>query len=334
MRRLVWLSIALAVVWCGWWALAAQSLRSGAQTWLQDRRDESWQAEATGAEVTGFPLHLALSLEAPALADPDTGVAFRAKALSLRSPAWWPGHVDVTLPDAAFSIATPFEMFDVETQDGLAALRLRPGTALELEHAGVTSNAWQIISKTGPVWGANGLALTLQQSPDDRYAYAFNAVAPDFQPGSTIRAALRIPQTWPVTFDSLSANGEILLDRPIDRSAIETARPQPRRVNLQLAEAEWGAMLLRASADLTVSEQGLVSGQMTLQARNWQDMLDVAETSGVLPAPLRPQIENILAALARGSGNPNALDVAFDAQDGNLFLGFIPLGSLPPLILR
>ena len=334
MRRLVWLAIVLAVAWCAWWAIAAQSLRSATHEWLGDRRSENWQAEAADVAVNGFPLTLNLTLTEPALADPDTGVAFRTETLSLRSPAWWPGNIDVTLPAQAFIIATPLETFSVALQNARTFLRLRSGPASELALAGVSSDAWQVTATAGPIWAANGLALTMQQSADSLSTYTFDAAAPGFRPGGAIREALRIPQDWPVTFDSLTALGIITFDRPIDRYAVEKARPQPRQITLQLAEAVWGALLLRSSADLTVSENGLISGQLSLQARNWQDMLNLAEASGALPSSIRPQIENILAALARGSGNPNTLDITVEARDGSLFMGFIPLGQLPPLVLR
>ena len=334
MRRLVWLGVVIALLWSGWWTFAAYGLRNGAQLWLQDRRNEGWQADTAGIDVAGFPTQLALTFQNPAFADPDTGVAFETDALRLSAPAWWPGYLTVSLPTDSFTAASPIDRISVVAEEGVAALRLNPGAALELEHAGITSGPWQIASKAGPLWAAQALDSRVQQSPQLAEQYEIEFAAPAFTPGEVIRDALRAPDSWPVEFDSLSAHATVTLDRPLDRLTIESARPQPRAIDLHIAQAEWGALLLRASADLDVSEQGLVSGDLNLQARNWQDIVELAERSGALPSTLRPQVENILSALARGSGNPDTLDLTLKAQDGSVFLGFVPLGTIPPLFLR
>ncbi len=334
MRRLVWLVVVLAALWGGWWAFAAASLSNGAALWLEDRRSEGWQADTTAIEVAGFPMALVLTLENPELADPDTGVAFSTAALKLETPAWWPGHAVLTLPDQSFQVATPAERRSVTFEDAQADLQLRPGTAVELERTGITSGPWEVLSPVGTLWGGSGLELAIQQSVDQATQYTLDASAPTFTPGSVIRSALRVPADWPIAFDSLAIAGTVTFDRPIDRRTIEERRPQPRQLDLKLAEAVWGTLSLRASAQLAVSETGLATGQMSFQARNWQEILILAEAAGILPAALRPQIENVFGALARGGGNPDAIDLVLDVQDGDIFLGFIPLGQLQPLILR
>ena len=37
---------------------------------------------------------------------------------------------------------------------------------------------------------------------------------------------------------------------------------------------------------------------------------------------------------AQSSGNPEALDVTITLRNGTAFLGFIPLGPVPPIRLR
>lgn len=334
MRRLVWLGVVLALLWSGWWTFAAFGLRNGAQLWLQDRRGEGWQADTTGIDVTGYPTRLALTFQNPALADPDTGIAFETDGLHLSAPAWWPGHLTVSLPYDSFTVASPLDRITVLAAEGVAALRLHPGAVLELAHASITSGPWQLTSQAGALWAAKALDIRVEQSPEIAEQYDVQYSAPAFAPGEVVRDVLRVPESWPVEFDSLSATATVTLDRPLDRFTIESARPQPRAINLHLAEAEWGALLLRASAELDISEQGLVSGDLSLQARNWQDIIVLAERSGALPPALRPQVDNILSALARGSGNPDTLDLKLKARDGSVFLGFVPLGTIPPVVLR
>ena len=334
MRRLIWLVVVLALSWSGWWIFAGSSMRGGIEQWFSDRRAEGWQAETADMRLSGYPLAIDLLLDRPALADPDTGVAFETPSMRLSAPAWWPGHITVTLPEQAMRVATPRTRHDVSAEAAQAVMRLRAHSDLQLREMAVSAGRWGVTSPEGTLWSAKALTLSVQQDATTPELYAFVADAPTFTPGGVPRRLLRIPQDWPIAFDSLRLEALIRFDHPFDRRTIEVARPQPRRIDLSLAEAAWGTLLLRSAAALDVSEDGLLTGEWSLQARNWQDMLALAETAGTLPSQLRPQLDSILAALARGSGNPDAIDVTLTLRNGQIFLGFIPLGQAPRVILR
>lgn len=334
MRRLVWLGAIFALMWSGWWYFAATSLQSSVTQWFEERRAEGWQADMADTRIGGYPLALGVTLERPALADPQTGVAFETTALEITAPAWWPGYVTLAFPSEDVIFANPQGRQVVRATAAQADLRLRPGTNLQVEEMALTSGPWSLTAAAGSVMAAGGLTLRMLQTPGTAEQYDFTLDAPAFEPGSLPRAALRVPADWPLAFDSLALDMTVLFDRPIDQSTLEEARPQPRRVDLRLAEAVWGTLALRSAAQLDVSDAGLLNGAVSLQARNWRGMLELAETAGALPASLRPQIENILGALARGGGNPDTLDLELTLRDGTAFIGFIPLGPAPRLILR
>jgi len=149
-----------------------------------------------------------------------------------------------------------------------------------------------------------------------------------------MRGSLRIAPDWPVSFDSLSLQLDIRFDRPWDLAAIEGARPQPREITLELAEAAWGPLLLRATGQASVDAAGLPTGEISFQARNWRDILSLAETAGFLPSQLRPQVEGALQILAGTSGNPDTIDVTLKLSNGMVMLGFLPLAPAPRLLLR
>jgi hypothetical protein len=334
MRRLIGLAVLVPLLWCGWWLFASDRLESGLEQWFADRRAEGWQAEVSGIDTGGFPLDLEKTLREPMLADPRTGVAFSTEALRLTTRAWWPGIASVTFPGEEILLASPLQSLTIAPREARADLALHPGPRLELREMAATSGPWEMTTPQGRLMRAEGLTLRMAQAEEAREVYAFTLDAPAFQPGALMRAALRIPADWPVAFDSLALQATVGFDRPFDRTTIEDARPQPRRIDLARAEAAWGSMLLRAAAGLDITPQGVASGEVTLQARNWREMLSLAATAGVLPPSLLPQMETILDALARGSGNPEALDVTLTVQDGVIYLGFIPLGRAPLIVLR
>lgn len=332
MRRLIWIFALAAVAWCGWWWAASTGLRSGAEAWLADRRSEGWQAEASDVTGGGFPLTLQATLNDLTLADPETGLAVRTEALAISAPAWWPGDVSVTLDDGPIALASPYGRSDLTMRDGVLAMALRPGGALELEALGWTAGPWQVTDAEGVQASADDLTLTMMQA--DGPAYDFVARAQQFSPGDAARRGLRLPDGFPGAFDSLQMQARVTFDRSWDRRALNDRRPQPRKIDLSLAEARWGDLSLNLAANLDVDANGVPSGTVSLQAENWQAMLDIAEGTGVLPTGLRGQAEGILAAMARASGNETTLDVELALRDGAVLIGFIPIARAPRLILR
>lgn len=332
MRKLIWGISLVAMVWCGWWFMASNGLRGSVSSWLEARAAVGWQAEVSGIEGGGFPVALRAGLTDLALADPKAGLAIATDRLDISAPAWWPGDVNVALDDGPILLASPFGRNTLTMQDGVMALNLHPGSALELEALGWTAGPWSVADQSGILSQASDLTLTMTQT--DGPTYDLIASANTFAPGDAIRLALRVPESGPQAFDSLQMQATVTFDTEWDRRALDTQRPQPRQITLHLAEAHWGDLKLNLAADLNVDTNGFASGTLSLQAQNWRSILDLAEAADTLPAGLRRQAEGILQALAKASGNPDALDLTLNIKDGMITLGFIPLAPLPRLILR
>ena len=320
------------MVWSGWWYAASSGLRSGINGWFDARAAEGWQAEVQEVTGGGFPLTLQAGLRDVALADPQAGLAIRTRVLDISAPTYWPGDVTVALDSEPILLATPFGRSTLTMENGVMALNLHPGTALELDGLGWTAGAWQVDDADGILAQARDLTLTMAQNTGA--SYALTAVANGVAPGSAARRDLRLPDSFPNAFDSLQMRADITLDVPWDRRALDQRRPQPRVIDLHLAEAIWGDLQFNLSADLTVDGQGVPAGTVAIQAENWRTMLDLAQNVGALPMQFRSQVETVFQALARASGNEDTLDVELPLRAGAIRLGFIPLAPAPRLILR
>ena len=332
MRRLIWIFALALLGWCGWWWAASTGLQRGVQQWLADRAAEGWQAEVSGVDGGGFPLRLQATLNDLALADPETGLAIQMDALDISAPAWWPGDVTVALDDDPMTLASPYGQSQLAMTDGVMAMELHPGGALELEALGWTAGPWQVTDARGIQAQAQDLILTMTQT--DGPTYDFVASAQQFSPGDAARRGLRLPEGFPTAFDSLQLRAAVTFDRPWDRRTLNERRPQPRQITLSLAEARWGDLALNLAADLRVDANGTPQGTVSLQAENWQTMLDIAQGTGILPTNLRSQAESILGAMARASGNSETLDVDLTLKNGAVLIGFIPIAPAPRLVLR
>ncbi len=334
MRKLIVTVLVLILLGCGWWGFASFSLKQQTEQWFADRQSEGWQAEVSQVSLGGFPARVAATLERVDLADPRSGLAMSLPDMTLSFRTLWPGDMRVDLPGSAAQIATPEGRWTLLAKDASASLNLHPGTALELEALSLTSEAF-LLEQTGglSLLGGDALVLSLTQS-DAAEDYALTFDVTDFAPGDGPRTQLALPRGWPLIFDVLTAKADITFDTAINRLTLEQQRPQPQLIKLKFAEARWGTMRLFATGEFNRDPQGYAEGTLTIKAENWEQMLDLAVNSGLLPADQKPLIERVLKSLGNSTGVTADLDITLLFENGQTRLGFIPLGPAPSMIVR
>ena len=334
MIRLLKILALLALVWTGYWFAAGWGLRQGLAEWFATQAARGWQADYADIQAGGYPLRHRHRLNAPALADPGTGTAWRAAWLELDSPAIWPGRMTLRLPDSPQRLSHLDRSATLTAQAMEAALDLHPGPALELRRMALQSGPWALAEAGAPLARADSLTLAMTQAPETPESYDLRAEATGFAPGQALRRLAAHDAGLPERFQALRLDLGLRFDRPWDRRALEERRPQPRAIALRLAELHWGPMRFRASGTLSVDATGLPSGEVTLRAENWRDMLAIAEQSGALPAGAADVAADALEMMARGQGDPTRIDATLSLRGGRIWLGLFPLAPAPRLILR
>jgi len=334
MGRLIKIVVALALAWVGVWLVMGFGIRLALSSWFEDQRTRSWQAEYAQMGTSGFPWRSVTRIDALALADPGTGVAWSADWLEFESPTAWPGRQDVRFADTEQVFAYFDQRAGLTAQDMTARLHLHLGLALELERMGLTAGPWKIVEKGKVQISADTLVLTMEQSEVHPSTYAVAFAADRFAPGNDLRDFLRATSSLPDRFETFTMDMAIRFSRPWDRSAIEVSRPQPEEIKLRLADVKWGAMRIMAAGTLTVDEQGVPTGVVSVKLENWREILEMAQMSGILPPSAADSAEKALNLLAALTGARNALDLQLNFQNGLMALGPLPLGEAPRLILR
>ncbi len=334
MGKLIAVVVFVAIVWAGWWAVASTGMQRGISRWLDARRDLGWQADVGSMQKLGFPMRLHTRMNDIAVADPTTGVAVGMDQMDITTPTYWPGYVTVSLPQTPITVASPTLRATVTAADADADLRLRPGRSLQLQSLGLKGGAWSVDTAAGSIAAADGIELEMAQQAADIPVYDMKVNAVDLVPGQLPRSFLRLSDDWPVAFDTFNTDLTVTFDRLWDRRALEARRPQPRVIDIKLAQFIWGEIELRGTGNLTVDEEGLASGTVTVMAENWPAILDMVESAGYLPANMRPQAEQMLNGLAQMNGQTTGLDLTITLEAGRISMGFLPLGRAPRIILR
>ncbi|MCD9149581.1 DUF2125 domain-containing protein [Pseudophaeobacter flagellatus] len=335
MRLLKYLCLG-AAVWVLYWGLAAWGLRSGLEGWFDAQARQGWQVSHGQLSTAGFPLRHRTRIDQPLLADPGTGAAWSADWLDLDTPALWPGALTLSFPETEQRFSVFDQSSTLTAQDMTAEMQLAPGAALTLERLVLRAQGWKILQQkaTTPQWQAQDLELTLQQQSAPPRQYDLRMAITGFAPGGAFRRISQLAHDLPKQFDALQLQGTVDFDTPWDRRALEQRRPQPRQITLTLAEAKWGEMHFRASGQLQMDDQGRATGDLALQVRNWRAILDMAERSSLLPPQTRAAMERVLALFSSPAGEGEKINTTLRFQQGQMWIGPLPIGTAPPIRLR
>lgn len=333
MKRLLAAVVGLAALasaaWFGWAALTERSVIG----WLDAREAEGWVVTRQDVAVTGFPTEFVTRFTDLSLADPATGLVWSAPTFSLRQTALDPGRIEAIWPETHI-LASPFERLTITAEELVSVLDLQPGANLALDASETRMGDLAIESTLG--WSghlAQGRIDVIRQ-PDQPARYAVGFRANDLTLPEELARLTDPAGVLPAAIPVVLSDAVVTFDRPWDLSAIEVARPQPTRIDLSEARAEWGNLMLRLSGALDVDSEGRATGEIAIRAQNWPAMLDMAERAGLIGQGLRSSVETGLGFLAGLSGRREDLDVTLRFDDGFMFLGPLPIGEGPRLQLR
>ncbi|WP_010138597.1 DUF2125 domain-containing protein [Oceanicola sp. S124] len=334
MKRLLIVIALLAALWSGYWWIGASRLQDEATGWMAARRAEGWQLDHADFGVTGFPNRFDMVWRNLAVADPDSGLAVELPEFAIFALSYKPNHVIAAWPQT-FGLRTLEDRFQIQSETMRASLVMKPNTALELQRAQFTLDRLQLDKPGQPAFAGSGplsLAMMQDEAEEARYRLGLSAEAVKLPEGVVARMAA--DKGLPEQIRALTLDAHVTFERPWDIHALQDARPQPRRVELHQARAEWGELMLQLSADLDVDAGGVPRGDVHVQARNWREMLQMAVNLGALDERLAQTAERALSSMAGMGGNPNSLDLSLTLEDGRIWLGFIPLGPAPRIELR
>ena len=334
MRILLTLIAIAAAAWSGYWYVGKTGVSTGFSTWLEARRGEGWVADVGTLETKGFPNRFDTTFTDIALADPDTGLAWEAPFFQILALSYQPNHVIAAWPETQL-IATPLEKYTLDSKNMRASVVTDADIRLPIERITLTAEQLSVTPASGDQpTRAEALRLAAERTPTALSTYRLGFAADGLSPALEWRVQLDPAGKLPERFDALSADMTVEFDKPWDRSAIEVARPQPRRIDIRLAEARWGRLELQVAGDVLVRADGLPEGEIVIKARNWRDILNMAVASGTLGDGFAETLEDGLSLISQMAGNPKTLDIPLNFSGGRVRLGPVPLGPAPVLRLR
>lgn len=331
MRIILAIVTLAAVGWTGWWFLIAAAKERAIEAWLAARREVGWVAEASVVSVGGFPYRIDTTLTGLELSNPQGGWSWTAPDFRLLTLAYQPNHMIAVWPREQ-TFASLVGRVRVLSEDMRGSVIVEPNLQFGLRRSTIDLTGLRIVGETMPweVSLAHGI-LALRQAegdspPPNAYDVAFTA------------ETLTLPKEW-LAFDGAgvldqaiqlaSVQATATLDRPLDRLAVEGTPPLIRRLAVDDMTFTWGRLDLRGKGELKADAEGFAEGTIDLRARNWREMVEVAETSGAINSNLAAALRGGLGLIARFGGDPNVIEAPLEFSSGFMRLGPIPVGPAP-----
>jgi hypothetical protein len=332
MRTLLAIVILAALGWSGWWWFMSSARDRALTGWLDERRAAGWVAEAEDVRVRGYPARIDTVVTGLDLADPRAGWSWKADELQILQLAYRPNHTIAALPGTQ-TVATPYDTIRATSETLRGSVIFRPNPRVELDHMTFEIGDMRIEGDSGWTAGIGKAVLATRQAAGTPNAHdvAFNAENLELP---AVTASLTGGSMLPAAISTVALDATLGFDRPWDRAAVEAGNPTLESVEVRDVSLAWGELDLRGRGTLAVDGQGFAEGRLDLRARNWEEMIAVAEAAGALQPAVAGAVRAGLGLIARLAGDGDAINVPLDFAGGQTRLGPVVIGPAPVLARR
>ncbi len=333
MRLILAIIAAAALAWTGWWFFIATAKERAIEGWLAERRAAGWVAEAEAIDVRGFPYRVDTTIRGLELANPEAGWSWTAPDFTFLTLAYKPNHLIAEWPRVQ-SFATPLESAEIRSRTMRGSVVVEPNPRLGLVRSTIELGDVEIVGASGWQLGlAEGMLSTRRAEGEGAPPFAYDVAldAEGLAPPENLLSAFDRPGMLAPLIDTARLRVRAAFDRPWDRPAIEGEPPRLEALEIEDMAFAWGRLDLRGRGRVAADANGLAEGHVDLRARNWRQMIELAEKVGALPSGLAGALQSGLGLIARLGGDRNTLEIPLEFANGATRLGPVPIGPAPRL---
>lgn len=338
MRKLLFLMVALTVLWSGYWYVGSTAVRDGVTTWFADAARQGITAENAGVTVAGFPNRFDLTIDEVKLADPVSGAGWQAPFVQVFAMTWKPWHIIAALaPEQVVTL--PGQVVTVGSADLKASLRAKPSTDLPLAEVRLAGTSLDLASDQGWTLALGDFTVGLRADEalgPAGYEFGFDLapLTPDPAFLTAVKAVTipdLAPSDLPATVDALWGSIYLTLSAPLDRHAGDV-RPYLKRVEINQFNLTWGQLGASASGVVEADANGYAAGKVTIDVTNWDRLPAVLVAAGLIKPEVAPTVARGMQALAAQSPDLKLLSLSLVLEDGQMSFGPFPLGPAPLMV--
>ena len=318
MRALVWGIGGLAVVWCLYWLVGSVVISHSVEDWLN--RPQAVMIDRQDVSVAGFPNRFDLTVTAPVVTDPATGITWQAPFVQVFAMTWKPWHLIAALPTGQ-TITLPDQVVTITSDQLRGSLQVTPDSDMALQSVVVETTNLALTSTLGTALQLDRAVLSTAMDSTRRNSHRLGLQVTNLTPPAT-----ELPL-------SLHLDAYLLLSAPLDRHAA-TTRPQLTGIELADLTLDWGDMNLNGAGSVAATSDGTAQGVVNLRIRNWRQLPDLLAVIGIVKPEIAPTLLRALELLAEDSPDPDLLELPLTFQNGRTSLGVLPIGPAPIIAYR
>jgi hypothetical protein len=324
MRFILWLALALGLVWGGYWFVGARAVKTTVEEWFAEQKAAGLVAETSGITVAGFADRFDMTVSDVHLADPVSGWGWSAPFAQVFAMTWKPWHLIAALPHMQEIALPDGERVKLGSSRMMASLLMRPTPALPPDRIVIEGETLALTSDAG--WSAGMEKLVLAAENDPTRANTVHL-------GADVKGL-----TLPDTLAHLADLGPVIASLHVDTSATlsvpldwEMVEPKVLQVTFREVHLVWGAIDLTATGAVKADANGMAEGKIDLAVKGWRSLPAVVVALGLVPPQNQVTVERGLEFMSKAGTDPDVVTLPLSFKSGEMRFGLLPLGAAPRL---
>lgn len=317
---------AISLGYVAYWRSIAASVEAGLYDFATAERARGRTAQFEVQGIGGFPFWITVELADAFLADSPQafGWLVATPALSARARPWSLGNVAASVPGGqVLRVEWQGGAVVIEATGATGAAEIRPGGRLRA----LSLAAPAAVFGPGADFQAEEIRLSARHDPAGDALDATLTLARVIPPPT-----LAPPFAAPITAAALTARVAAPAALAGGVGALAAWRAAGGRLDVPSFAAEWGKLRLEAAGTIRLDALLRPEGLLELRGQGYQGVLDGLVAGGRLAERPANLIRALLDALAeRRADGERTLALPLEAKGGSLFLGPLPILTLPPL---
>ena len=296
-----------AIGWSVYWVIGGRIMDERVERWLDFPADSNWSVAYDSVALAGYPNRFDTTVTGFELRHKDSEAAWRINPLRLFALSYqpqkfiavWPAEQTVTLPRGG--------VVDVFTDDMRASMSFAD-SALPYE---------AVMSIKGAL-----LATPMGAVPIEDVLLAMRAV--DSGDGADYDVDMRVDGLYlPVQDEPSRIDGHIRARVVMDEA----------RVDIMSSNVRLEGVVLQATGSLQTDADGYLIGDLSVAVQNYTELPALLAVYGVIKPTMAARVGKTLSFISALALDKSRVSVPLRFDGGKMYLGPLPIGEAPRLVI-
>jgi len=330
MRKLIVLVVVMASLYGAYWFVGQSQIQSRLSAAVVDMDAGDMNVSYGTLETNGFPSRFDTTITDLVVEDPIARVRWETPIFQLLALSYQPNNVRAYFPqEQVFDIDG--ERFTLFTEEMAARGQFSPSASLAFQQAELELLNPRLRTEEGAELALARFFAAMRLTPNTPQTYDVYFEARAIVMPEDIRRMIDPQNLQPPVIQSLRLDSDITLTSPIELNGGTDDVPALALLSVRELAFEWGDMSVSAIGDIVPDDAGVLNGSISLSARNWQQALTLAVSTGAVKDDNRSLITEVASNLDETPHIPDTLTVTLTITDGEMAIGGFPLGTAPRL---